>query len=101
MKLPTAKLQYEEYDDKGNMLDRVTKLFYENKESDVTSFISEMYFFVRKCMCVNETWNKYFFLPGDDHVHMILDTSVATTKEHLDEAEQRIKQARKRLRKRK
>ena len=99
----TARLVYEQYDESnGQLLDRVERRWYNHNEGSIKEFITEMYFFVRKCMVgCDDHWGKYFWLPGDDHVNMILDTSINTTKEHLDEAEKRIKHARKVMRSRK
>jgi len=92
----TARLTYEVFDSDGNKIDEVRRNFYEAQESNTETFVSEMYFFAKKCMVsCDHVWDEYFYLPGDDHVKMVLDTSIDTTKGHLDEAARRIKRARK------
>lgn len=95
MKKLTARLTYEQYDAYGNVLDTIRKNFYGDDESFIQNFVCGMYFFARRCMAdCGDIWDKYFWLPGDENVKMILDTSRGTTKEHLDKAEARIKAAR-------
>lgn len=78
------------------MTNEVKQVFYNDEMENSSSIISEFHFFARKCvLLLDDFWDRYFILPGDEHVKMILDTSSTTNLEHLKEAEARIKKARK------